>query len=135
MKMIVRCFGMSMILIVSLMIFMQMMIFNVRRDELVNCISIAMSNTQIIIQEQIEDSLYGTNNKRKSISSNKEYLEEYTRNFYKLVTSDSDFKIKVYGIDYTKGLLDIEVESSFKMLNGDIKSIKSRKTSIIDVLV
>lgn len=133
--MIIRCFGMSMILIVSMMIFMQMMIFNVRRDELVNCISIAMSNTQIIIQEQIEDQIYGTNTKRKTISSNKEYLEEYTKNFYKLVTSDSDFKIKVYGIDYMKGLLDIEIESSFKMLNGDVKTIKSRKTSIIDVLV
>ena len=45
------------------------------------------------------------------------------------------FKIKVFGIDYTKGFLDIEVESHFKMFNGEVKVIRSRKTSIVDILI
>lgn len=133
MRIIVRCYGLIIILVVSIMMFAQMMIFNVRRDELVNCISIAMSNTQILLQEQIEDEIYGTHTKRKEITSNKQYLEEFSQCFYKLIVSDSQFNIKVYGIDYTKGLLDIEVESTFQMFNGHKKTMKSRKTSIIDI--
>ena len=135
MRIIMRCFGLSVIFIVIVMIFTQMMNFQIRRDELTTCISTAMSSTQIIMQEQIEDEVYGTNNKRKTIDSNQAYLEEFKNHFYKLVNSDSSFKIKVYGVDYTKGFLDLEIESSFKMLNGDIKTIKSRKTSIIDIII
>ena len=135
MRLLVRLYGMGMVFLLSAMIFLQMMSFNIRRDELVNCISTAMSSTQIVIQEQIEDDLYGTNTKRKSIDSNEEYLEEFATNFYKLVTTDSNFEIKVYGIDYTKGFLDVEVVSSFPMIGGNTKTITSRKTSIVDILM
>ena len=134
MRIVCRCFGISMILIMSVLLFLQMMDFNVRRDELTSCISTAMSNTQIIMQEQIEDQINGTNTRRKTISSNEEYLEEYANNFNKLVTSNSDFDIHVYGIDYTKGFLDIEITSSFTMFNGKTKTITSRKTGIVEVL-
>lgn len=134
MRVLIRCFNLSIILIVSILIFAQMMIFNVKRDELINCISTAMSSTQMIMQEQIEDGIYGTNVRRKTITSNEQYLDEFLIHFYKLVTTDSDYIINVYGIDYTKGLLDIEIESHFKMFNGKEKVIKSRKTSIIDVI-
>lgn len=134
MRVLIRCFNLSIILIVSILIFAQMMIFNVKRDELINCISTAMSSTQIIMQEQIEDGIYGTNVRRKTITSNEQYLDEFLIHFYKLITTDSDYIINVYGIDYTKGLLDIEIESHFKMFNGKEKVIKSRKTSIIDVV-
>ena len=135
MRVVSRCFGLSLILIVSIMIYAQMMIFNVRKDELVNAISTAMTSTQIVMQEQIEDITFKTHAKRKSIDSNQQYLEEFATNFYKLVTSDSDFKIKVFGIDYTKGFLDIEIESRFLMFNGEVKVIRSRKTSIVDILI
>lgn len=135
MRVIARCFGLSVILILSIIICAQMMIFNVRKDELVNCISTAMTSTQIVMQEQIEDIHFGTNMRRKSIESNQQYLEEFVVNFYKLTTSNSTFKIKVFGIDYTKGFLDIEIESCFRMFNGEMKTIKSRKTSIIDILI
>ena len=86
------------------------------------------------MQEQIEDEIYHTNNKRKAINSNEEYLKEFATNFYKLANSESTFTIKVYGIDYTKGFLDVEVTSSFPMFNGQTKHIVSRKASVVDVL-
>ena len=135
MRIVTRCFGLSVIFIISIMIYSQMMIYNVRKDELVNCISTAMTSTQIVMQEQIEDMMYGTNTKRKSIHSNEEYLDEFVKNFYKLTTTNSDFYIKVFGIDYTKGFLDIEIESYFKMYNGKTKMISSRKTSIVDIIL
>ena len=134
-RVIARCFGLSIILIISIMIYAQMMVFNVRKDELVNCISTAMTSTQIVMQEQIEDMTFKTNTKRKTIHSNQEYLDEFAINFYKLTTTDATFKIKVFGIDYTKGFLDIEIESQFKMFNGKTKTISSRKTSIVDILL
>jgi predicted site-specific integrase-resolvase len=67
MRVIARCFGLSIILIVSIMIYAQMMMLNVQKDELVNCISTAMTSTQIIMQEQIEDFNYGTNTRRKNM--------------------------------------------------------------------
>ena len=60
-----------------------MMVYNVKQDELVNCISTAMTSTQIVMQEQIEDVIFKTNTKRKSINSNQEYLEEFAKNEYK----------------------------------------------------
>ena len=82
-----------------------------------------------------EDDIFNTSTRRKTINSNQEYLEEFALNFDKLTTSNSIFNIKVFGIDYTKGFLDIEVESHFKILNGKTKIISSRKTSIVDILL
>ena len=130
-----RIFGMSVIFVFACIMVLQMMSMNIRRDELTTCISTAMSSTQIIMQEIIEDQIYGTDTSRKEITSNEEYVEEFASHFYKLVNSDSEYKIKVYGIDYTRGFIDIQVDATYKMFNGEEKTISSRKTSIVDVLM
>ena len=135
MKIVVRIFGLSMMLFYVVLIFLQMMDYNVRRDELNNCISIAMTNTQIVMTENIEDTLYGTNNSRKRIESNEEYIEEFANNFHMLVTTNTNYEIHVFAIDYTTGLLSVEVEGTFMSLNGINKSFSSRKTSVVEVLV
>ena len=124
----------STVIILSVMMFMQMTEYNVRQDELNNCITTAMSNTQVVMSEQIEDEVYGTNNRRKTIASNAEYVEEFANNFYKLVTSNTSYQIDVYAVDYEKGLLSIGVTGKFKMYNGEIKTITSRKTSVVEVI-
>ena len=134
MRIIARCFGLSMITLFGIILFSQLMSFDVRQDELNSCISTAMTSTQIVMQEQIEDQAFGTEARRKSINSNEQYVEEFSLNFYKLVTTDTKYRIRVYGVDYKKGLLDIGVEGSFKMLNGNMKVIKARKTSIVDII-
>lgn len=124
----------STVIILTVMMFMQLTEYNVRQDELNNCITTAMSNTQVVMSEQIEDEVYGTNNRRKTIASNAEYVEEFANNFYKLVTSNTSYQIDVYAVDYEKGLLSIGVTGKFKMYNGEIKTITSRKTSVVEVI-
>ena len=134
MKVIVRIFGLNIMMFYVILIFLQMMDYNVRRDELNHCISMAMTNTQIIMAENIEDTLYGTNNHRKSIESNNEYIEEFACNFHVLVTTNTKYEIYVYAIDYTTGLLSVEVEGTFLTINGVEKKFRSRKTSVVEVV-
>lgn len=134
MRILSRLLGLGIVFIVIVMLFSQMMMFNIRRGELNTAISTAMSSTQVVMQEQIEDRQFGTNTRRKTILSNDEYIQEFITNFEKLVNTDTTYKIKVYGVDYEKGLLDIGVDGTFKMLNGDTKTFSSRKTSIVEVL-
>lgn len=134
MRGLTRMFGLSIIFLLLIMIFSQLMVYNVKKDEVVTNVTTASSTTQYAIQEQIEDKIYGTHNARKTINSNQEYLEDFKNNLDKLMSDGSKYEIKVYGIDYEKGLLDVEVISSFKMLNGKVTTVSSRKTSIVDVV-
>ena len=134
MKALIRCFMLGMSIIVLVMMFSFFQEVNVRQDELNNIVATAMTQTQTVIKEQIEDKQYKTNNKRYAISNNDEYVAEFTHNLYMLKTTNSDYHITVYGVDYEKGLLDIGVESSFRMWNGQTKTLTTRKTGIVENL-
>ena len=134
MKALIRCFMLGMSIIVLIMMFSFFQEVNVRQDELNNIVATAMTQTQTVIKEQIEDKQYKTNNKRYAISNNDEYVAEFTHNLYMLKTTNSDYHITVYGVDYEKGLLDIGVESSFRMWNGQTKTLTTRKTGIVENL-
>ncbi|MEQ2776982.1 hypothetical protein [[Clostridium] innocuum] len=134
MKALIRCFMFGMSIIVLIMMFSFFQEVNVRQDELNNIVATAMTQTQTVIKEQIEDKQYKTNNKRYAISNNDEYVAEFTHNLYMLKTTNSDYHITVYGVDYEKGLLDIGVESSFRMWNGQTKTLTTRKTGIVENL-
>ena len=134
MKVVIRIMGLSIMFFYVILIFLQMMSFNIRRNELNECISLAMTSTQIVMMENIEDEVYGTNNCRRKIESNDEYIQEFANNFYVLITTNTDYEIKVYAIDYTCGLLSIEIEGKFRTLSGLEKEFTSRKTSIIEVM-
>lgn len=134
MKIVARIFGLSIILILSYMIAMEFTGYYVRRNELNNCIKTAMTSTQIIMQENIEDEYFGTENARKVIDSNEAYVEEFGNNFYVLPTTNTDYHIDILAVDYTKGLLHVKITGTFTMLNGQQKSFSAEKTSIIDVL-
>lgn len=134
MKALIRCFMLGMSIIVLIMMFSFFQEVNVRQDELNNIVATAMTQTQTVIKEQIEDKQYKTNNKRYAISNNDEYVADFTHNLYMLKTTNSDYHITVYGVDYEKGLLDIGVESSFRMWNGQTKALTTRKTGIVENL-
>ena len=134
MKALIRCFMLGMSIIVLVMMFSFFQEVNVRQDELNNIVATAMTQTQTVIKEQIEDKQYKTNNKRYAISNNDEYVAEFTHNLYMLKTTNSDYNITVYGVDYEKGLLDIGVKSSFRMWNGQTKTLTTRKTGIVENL-
>ena len=134
MRILTKIMGFSFILIFSILIMLELLSFNVHYDELVNVTSLAMDTTQLLMQEQIEDYYFDTNTRRKTISSNEEYLKEFKTNLDMLVTTDSEYKIYVFGIDFEKGFIDVQVDSEFKMFNGETKIISLRKTSIVEVI-
>lgn len=103
-------------------------------DELEKTSSLAMSNTQIIMSEIIEDHFYKTNNARISINSNEEYLELYKDNLMVLINSDSEYEIKDYYADYNKGLLYVDIICRYKNLSGKEKNIEKKLLNIIDVV-
>ena len=134
MKIVTRIFGLSIVLILSYMIAMEFTGYYVRRNELNTCITQAMTSTQIVMQENIEDDYFGTDNARKIIDSNEAYVEEFGNNFHVLPTTDTDYHIDILAADYTKGLLHVRITGTFTMLNGQQKTFSAEKTGIVDVL-
>ena len=94
MRVLIRVFGLSCIFIFVCMIFMTMTNHNVRQDELNSAISTAMTGTQTIMQENIQDELYGTNQARQKIESEAEYKDLFIKNFARLVGGD-EFKSSI----------------------------------------
>ena len=68
MKALIRCFMLGMSIIVLIMMFSFFQEVNVRQDELNNIVATAMTQTQTVIKEQIEDKQYKTNNKRYAMN-------------------------------------------------------------------
>lgn len=132
MKIIVRVMGLTIIgLCVSLML-MHSFDINIRYDELDKATSIAMSNTQLVMMENIEDIYYGTNNARK-INNDVDYINVYKENLEKLITTNSSYEIKDYLADSRKGLLYVDVICNFITLKGEEKTIEKKLLNIVDV--
>lgn len=88
MRVLIRIFGLSCIFIFVCIIFMTMTNHNVRQDELNSAISTAMTGTQTIMQENIQDNLYGTNQARQKIDSEADYKDLFIQSFARLVGGD-----------------------------------------------
>ena len=139
MKIIVRIMILSFIIVGFLYTNVTLGQLTIREDELNIIASEAISTTQVSAREQIEDKLYGTNNARckaddSCYKSNDDYLDDLKRNLKALITTKSIYEIDVYGVDYEKGLLDVEIKCKYTQTNGKIKTLSVRKTSIIDVV-
>ena len=70
MRLLIRFMGLSMIGMIYLVMFMEMMYKDILSNELNVITSLAMNQTQIVMTEQIEDLYYHTNNARKKFYSN-----------------------------------------------------------------
>lgn len=137
MKIIIRGFTICVIGFAFLLIHLSINIRIVKENELEAITKNAFSTTQISMREQIEDTVHGTNNARCNINdtcfhSNEDYLNDFKNNLTTLISADGEFEIRVYGADYQKGLLDVEVVSTYYLF-GRKKQISIRKTSIINI--
>lgn len=131
MKILVRIMGLTIIgLCISFML-MHSFELIIRLDELNKITSLAMSNTQLVMMENIEDIYYRTDNARK-ISNDMEYIDLYKENLNKLISTNSVYTIKDYEADSRKGLLYVDVECSFKTIKGDIKTFNKKLLNIVD---
>lgn len=134
MKVLNRILGLTAVGIFCILISLQLINVDVRRDEMNTISSLAMNQTQTIMEEQITDEIYGTDNARKTISSNEEYFQEYLNNFQKLITTNCYYQVDLLDADYEKGLLDVNVTCRYRNLVGEEKSMSVRKTSIIEAV-
>lgn len=126
--------GLGLIGIVFIAMMFEMVSLNVRENELNTITSMAISNTQIVMQEIIEDELYQTKNARMMLD-NESYFELFLDNLDTLISTDSIYEVRLLAIDSARGLIDVEVDLSYRKLDGSIKTISTHKTSIIDVLI
>lgn len=102
MRIMVRVFGLSIIFMFVCMLFMQMMSYNVRQDELTQSITTAMTGTQTVEKENVEDRMYGTNNARMAINDDTTYKNLFIKNFAKLVGGDEFTSSLGNMLDYKK---------------------------------
>ena len=134
MKLLVRFMGLGLIGIVLIAMMFEMVSLNIREDELNTIVSMAISNTQLVMQEIIEDELYQTTNARMILDDEK-YFELFMDNLDTLISTDSVYEVRLLAIDHTKGLIDVEVDLKYRSIDGGLKVLSTRKTSIVDVLM
>ena len=133
MKVLVRAMSLTVIGLCVCLILMHLLDYNVRLDELNKASHLAMANTQIVMQENIEDIYYNTNNSRVKIGSNEEYLKLFKDNFMILVNSDGTYSISGYS-DVYKGLLCVNISHEYKNFLGQDKTITKKMINVIDVV-
>ena len=134
MKIMVRVMGLTVIGLCISICLMHSFDIMVRYDELDKASSIAMSNTQIVMMENIEDAYYGTSNARRVISDDLDYISLYKENFDILTNTNSVYTIKDYRADCLKGLLYVDIECRFKTIRGNCKVLNKKLLNIVDVI-
>ena len=133
MRIMVRIMGLTIIgLCVSIML-MHSFDLMIRYDELVKATSLAMSNTQLVMMENIEDIYYKTNNARRKIENDIEYIDLFQENLNLLISTNSSFEIKEWLADARKGLLYVDVVCRFKTIKGDIKTFEKKLLNVVNV--
>ena len=85
MRVLARVMGLSIMFILTSIIFLQLSSFNIHEMELSDATTTAMTSTQIVEQENIEDDIYDTTNARKVIDNNTKYQQQYVDDFAMLV--------------------------------------------------
>ncbi|MDO4500332.1 MAG: hypothetical protein Q4B60_03545 [Erysipelotrichaceae bacterium] len=135
MKILIRSFGLTVMGVYVCLMLFYVYDLNIRYDELNRISTIAMANTQILMQENIEDKYFGTSNARVNIDDNDTYLNIYKENLNKLVSTNSDYEVSDYYADYNSGLLYVLVRCKYKSLTGNYRYIDRKLINFIDVLV
>lgn len=102
--------------LLTIVAFSKMSSTSTRDTELSTCVSEAVKNT-----------MDGTS----EFHSDAEMAQDFERNLKAGMNSKGKIKIIYYGVDYQKGLLDVEVVQTYQM-DGKTKTMKCRKTSVLE---
>lgn len=73
-----------------------------------------------------------TSNFYSEIKSNEQMIEEVIKNVVLSKQSDCDIEVRILGVDYENGLLDLSIIQTYRHVNGKIETIEERKTIIIE---
>ena len=93
-----------------------------RHDELERAVSGAVKQTVKASHAEGQD----------DITSDKEMVAHFVNVVSNNIKSDGEISVKVLGLDYKEGLLDVKVSETFKYLNGKEKTITVRKCAIYE---
>ena len=91
-----------------------------RQDELDRVVSAAVKQT--VRDSQIQN--------QTNITSDKEMVAQFIQNMCTSISSDGDIQVKVMGVDYKEGMLDVLVTEKFFYLTGRQAKISTRKCAI-----
>lgn len=97
------------------------------QEELTTAVDSAINTTERVLYDG-----------REEFSSNQEYLNEFNYNLKELLEKKNSsivYEVDVYGIDYEKGLIDVEVRAKYKNIIGSDRECSVRKTMIIEKIV
>lgn len=87
------------------------------------------------LEQAINQSMEVINTKPYKVTSNEELLVEFNKALLLNVASDSEVSIKVYGIDYEQGYIDVEVSEKFVYGNGKEGVFRVRKSGVCEVIL
>lgn len=80
------------------------------------------------LEQAIDQSLEVINTKPYKVTSNEELLAEFNKALLLNVASDSEVSVKVYGVDYEQGYIDVEVREKFVYGNRENGVVMCRKS-------
>lgn len=132
MRILIKLFGYTFVGLMTLICGLQFVSTNTRLDEMETAATIAMSQTQTVMAEQIEDRRYGTNIAREHWTSEDEYFDYFVDSFQVQLTTNSKCSIDLMNVSLDKGLLDVKVTCKYKRLDGQTATISTTKTAIVE---
>ena len=86
------------------------------------------------LEQAINQSLEVINTKPYKVVSNEELLAEFNKALLLNVASDSEVSVKVYGVDYEQGYIDVEVSEKFAYGNGKEGLVRCRKRGVCEMI-
>lgn len=133
MRVLIKLFGYTFLGLLMLICGLQFVSTNTRTDEMETAATIAMSQTQTVMAEQIEDRKFNTNIAREHWTSEDEYFQYFVDSYKIQLSTDSKCNIDLLNASLDKGLLDVRVTCSYKRLDGKVATISTAKTGIVEV--
>ena len=122
MKQFITVIGIAVIVTLIAMILLSEQSRASRNDELEKAVSGAVKQT--VKASQAEG--------QSDITSNRLMVAHFVSIISNNIKSDGEISIKVLGVDYKEGLLDVKVSETFNYLNGKEKTITVRKCAIYE---
>ena len=132
MRILIKLFSYTLVGLLVLACTLRFVSTNTRRDELHKAATNAMTQTQTVMAEQIEDREYGTHAARLVWSSEDEYFNYFVDSFGIQLTTDSVCRVDMLDADLDKGLLRVKITCSYNKLNGDVGELSLIKTGIVE---
>lgn len=134
MKAIFRTFGVIVMGIYYILMLMTFGQINIIEQEINDISSQAMTQTQTVMREQIEDRIYNTQNARETFKDSADYYGYFIDQINKFKSTKAEYSVDVYTADVNKGLLSVRVNARYKRVDGSYKTVSVKKIGIVDII-